>query len=127
MRSAVRSDINITPLIDIVLVLLIVFITMVPALVKGHTPRIPAISTGASTSGVAPLELALAADGSLALGKRAVSSEGLEALLRQALAERAPQDRKLVVKVDGDASLQRSVDLLDRIHVMDPKLPVVLR
>ena len=40
-RAAVSGDINITPLIDVVLVLLIIFMVLVPATVKQLTATIP--------------------------------------------------------------------------------------
>ena len=127
MQSHVRSEINITPLIDIVLVLLIVFIVLVPVLDKGHTPRLPVLGPPATAPSLEPLLLAVAADGGLTLGGQAIAAADLEAGLHHALAQRAPEDRRIVLKVDGEGHFQQAVDLLDRIRVVDPKLPVLLR
>src|SRR5436309_86282 len=40
-RSGVRSDINITPLVDVVLVLLIIFMVLTPLLEKEMAVRVP--------------------------------------------------------------------------------------
>ena len=129
MQTTLRSEINITPLIDIVLVLLIVFIALLPAWVRGYTPRIPVLAPGP-----APLDpvqgppvLALGTEGRLKLDGEPVEAAALEPALRAALSRRALEDRRLIVKADGDLPFQQPVDLLARVHQLDPKLPVVLR
>src|SRR5512143_2768154 len=45
MHSDLQSEINITPLVDVVLVLLIIFMVIVPLLLKGYDVSIPRAST----------------------------------------------------------------------------------
>jgi biopolymer transport protein ExbD len=40
-KDAVKSDINVTPLVDVVLVLLIIFMVITPMLQKGHNVLLP--------------------------------------------------------------------------------------
>jgi len=40
-KSGVRSDINITPLVDVVLVLLIIFMVITPMLQRGKSVDLP--------------------------------------------------------------------------------------
>jgi len=40
-KKGAHADINMTPLIDIVLVLLIIFMVLVPSLMKHHTANVP--------------------------------------------------------------------------------------
>jgi len=44
-ESELQSEINITPLVDVVLVLLIIFMVMVPILLKGYDVEIPRASS----------------------------------------------------------------------------------
>jgi biopolymer transport protein ExbD len=46
--SNLQSEINITPLVDVVLVLLIIFMVVVPLLMHGYDVDIPRTSTGAA-------------------------------------------------------------------------------
>jgi biopolymer transport protein ExbD/biopolymer transport protein TolR len=47
-RGAIRSDINITPLVDVVLVLLIIFMVITPMLQRGKAVELPKAVTAAS-------------------------------------------------------------------------------
>jgi biopolymer transport protein TolR len=40
-KGGAKADINVTPLIDVVLVLLIIFMVLVPAMMKHHTANVP--------------------------------------------------------------------------------------
>src|SRR5690349_4034558 len=46
--SGLQAEINITPLVDVVLVLLIIFMVVVPLLMKGYDVGIPPASTSAA-------------------------------------------------------------------------------
>jgi biopolymer transport protein ExbD len=46
--SNLQSEINITPLVDVVLVLLIIFMVVVPLLMQGYDVKIPKTSTNAT-------------------------------------------------------------------------------
>src|SRR5262245_56940139 len=46
--SSLQSEINITPLVDVVLVLLIIFMVVVPLLMEGYDVDIPRASANAS-------------------------------------------------------------------------------
>src|SRR5215467_8313857 len=46
--SNLQSEINITPLVDVVLVLLIIFMVVIPLLLQGYDVNIPKTSTNAT-------------------------------------------------------------------------------
>jgi len=50
-RSSLQSEMNITPLVDVVLVLLIIFMVVVPLMMEGYNVDIPRTSTAAVPSG----------------------------------------------------------------------------
>ena len=57
--STLQSEINITPLVDVVLVLLIIFMVVVPLLMKGYDVDIPRASADASPSQAIESQLVL--------------------------------------------------------------------
>ena len=92
MRSAipaVRSEINVTPLVDVCLVLLITFMVVTPLLTKGQsialpeTPRPPRLAEPPGQ-----LRLTLRADGQVFLGDTAIPRSRLVDVLRTAGADR---------------------------------------
>ena len=84
------SDINMTPLIDVMLVLLVIFIITAPLMTSSLRLDLPRAE--AATAGTAPVFLALAVDarGQLFLDDQAADRQTLEARAR-ALAARDPQ------------------------------------
>jgi biopolymer transport protein ExbD len=96
------SDINITPLVDVMLVLLVIFMIAAPAMTRSLNWQLPI--------GPAPLvtpktlELQVQAGDVLALDGQAVSRQDLAALLGSAIAH----DPNLVVKVKVDPNAEYS-------------------
>src|SRR5882762_4274704 len=64
-KSGVRSDINITPLVDVVLVLLIIFMVITPMLQKGKSVELPKAKNAIQNKaqGADPLFVSVTADG----------------------------------------------------------------
>ena len=122
---AQRCEPNITPLIDIVLVLLIVFMVMVPGLQVAAMVNLPAKGT-ASGAGQPPLKVRLAQDGSLTLDGRPVAERDLAAAVETALRARAVADRRVHIALHGTFPFQRAADLLDAVKGRHPDLPVAL-
>ena len=58
--SSLQSEINITPLVDVVLVLLIIFMVVVPLLMKGYDVKIPQTSAEPSQAEESQLMLSIA-------------------------------------------------------------------
>jgi biopolymer transport protein ExbD len=104
MATALRSDINVTPLVDIVLVLLIVFITLVPALPRVLSAALPV--PGPKASSLPLLRLSLPRDGRLeVVGQPGVS---LASVL-----DRCPE--RIILRVHPDLPLSVPTKVLDDI------------
>ena len=78
-RMAVRSDINITPLVDVVLVLLIIFMVITPMLQRGHAVELPkAISAVAGPPNQDPKFISVDKEGKVYLEKELVTLDALK-------------------------------------------------
>src|ERR1700740_475938 len=96
------SEINVTPLVDVMLVLLIVFMISAPLLTAGVPVELPKTEAGAIQDQSEPLSVSIRADGSIFLGERQVAFSNLAPELR---ASAGPDSKKpIFVRADGKAS-----------------------
>ncbi|BDU77944.1 ExbD/TolR family protein [Mesoterricola sediminis] len=114
--SRARADINITPLIDIVLVLLIVFIVLVPGLVPALKVAVPQIVDGPRGLPAPPIVVSLDGEGRLFLQREAVDAATLRARVAEAVLLQPAGLRKVFLKVDAALPHQRAVDVLGELH-----------
>ncbi len=114
-----KSDINVTPLIDIVLVLLIVFIVMVPGLDKATKVVVPQVVQTTKVTPPDPNNILIQVDqdGTMTLQQDKIDAEGLIAKLPDAVMLQPLNYRKVFLKVDEDVKFQAMVDVLDAIRV----------
>ena len=113
------SDINVTPLIDIVLVLLIVFIVMVPGLDKATKVVVPQVQVVSKPTPPDPnnILIQIDQDGNMTLQQDKVDAAGLKDRLPEAVMLQPLNYRKVFLKVDEDVKFQVMVDVLDAIRV----------
>ena len=116
-KSKSTSDINVTPLIDIVLVLLIVFIVMVPGLTKADNVMPPEIKVTPPDPNPPPVVvITVEKDSSYLLQQDKVDLKTLRENLYDSIKLMRIDDRKVVLKVDGEAAFQGAVNALDTIR-----------
>jgi biopolymer transport protein ExbD/biopolymer transport protein TolR len=88
--KSVRSDINVTPLVDVVLVLLIIFMVITPLLQRGKPVQLPdAKVISELKSGGDPIILSVTRDGRTWIDKEEVKKEDLAPAL-EATMQRLP-------------------------------------
>ena len=97
----VMTEINMTPLIDVMLVLLIVFILAVPAIHSAVPLTLPRASSVAPQQPAEPVRLDIDAQGRTYWNGKAVDEDALKAQAQQA-ATLAPQP---VVRLSGDRAV----------------------
>jgi biopolymer transport protein ExbD len=112
-RFSAQAEINVTPLIDIVLVLLIVFMVMTPVMLKELMAKVPeaAAENQPQPPGDNPIIVELGADNRLTIGGEPLVPEALPSRI----AERLARDRRKVVffRIDDRANYGRAVRLMD--------------
>ena len=97
--AGLNSDINVTPLVDVCLVLLIIFMVVTPMLQKGVPVNLPVTEEPEKTPDTdKQLQISVKADGTVYLGSLAVRKEQIQSELEK-IHERTP-DREIAVKGD---------------------------
>jgi biopolymer transport protein ExbD len=114
------SDINVTPLVDVVLVLLIVFMITVPAIV-GSAPikvNLPESGAVAMASELAPMTIAVkrAETGQLAIfvNERPTNKQGLIALLKEI--GLPPENQPVTLAADQALPYGDVISVMDMLH-----------
>lgn len=117
-REAVSPQMNVTPLVDIVLVLLIIFMVITPLLTKSfwvHTPKQEkeeVTPQEANTDPSPPLVLRVGAGRSILVNGTSVSFEELPLLLKRMFAAR--DDHILFFDAADDAEYGFTVEVMDQ-------------
>ncbi|MBC7174089.1 MAG: biopolymer transporter ExbD [Polyangiaceae bacterium] len=108
----ISPHMNVTPLVDVVLVLLIIFMVVIPAMEQGLNIEVPGIvhADDEEESSVDPFILSVAANGAMYFENSELLPERFEAFLRDAN-QREPQ-RRLVVRGDRTVRYERVRELL---------------
>jgi biopolymer transport protein ExbD len=112
-KSAVQSEPNVTPMIDVMLVLLIIFMVVTPALLAGFNATPP---QGVNLKDHPEVEtdqvLGIDAQGVYYLNKRPIRKEDLPDMLKT-IYEARTEDKILYVKAHKDIEYAKVVDALD--------------
>jgi biopolymer transport protein ExbD len=129
--ATLQSEINVTPLVDVVLVLLIIFMVVIPLLMQGYDVDVPRISAeGAAppledeqvvlTVGPAacamlepPPERGLPAGCRVSLGEEEILAADLPARLKETLGGRPRERRVLFVAADDRLNYEGVLRLVD--------------
>jgi biopolymer transport protein TolR len=97
--AGLNSDINVTPLVDVCLVLLIIFMVVTPMLQKGVPVNLPVTEDPEKTPDTdKQLQISVKSDGTVYLGSLPVLKEQMQSEL-QKIHDRTP-DREIAVKGD---------------------------
>ena len=97
-RAAPMSEINMTPLIDVMLVLLVIFIITAPLMTSSLKLDLPKTDAATPTSAPAFIALAIDADGKLFFGDEALAREAMA--LRVAAAAKANPQLEVQLRAD---------------------------
>jgi len=94
------SDINVTPFVDVMLVLLIIFMVTAPMMMEGVEVNLPQTTTKSIKTQEDPLILTVTKKGEIFLEKSVIELEDLEAKLKSILKYR--RDNEILLKADKE-------------------------
>ncbi len=114
-KGGIKSDINVTPLVDVMLVLLIIMMIVAPMLQKGANVRLPAAANSAvkpETSG--QTVVAVTADGGFWVNGVRVPDTELRTRVEDILEGKS--ERVVLIKADVDAQYGKVMDAMDELR-----------
>jgi biopolymer transport protein TolR len=111
-----KSDINITPLVDVVLVLLIIFMVITPLLQMGYDVKVPPKATvDQPQSSIDQLIVSLTPQNKIFLNKSEVTPQQLTQQLGDILKNRASNNRTVFFSADDGTTYGDCVRVMDLI------------
>ena len=99
-RRAPMADINVTPMVDVMLVLLIIFMVTAPLLMAGVPVNLPDSRAKALEQDQEPVQLSLDESGALFIGDQLVPFEDLPARLAAIAEKDAAQPPQIFLRAD---------------------------
>ena len=108
--------ISLTPLIDVVFILLVFFMLASSFLDWRSVDRIVSSGMGAKNSAQRAILISLRSDGSIAVGSRSVARPALRSVMTEKLAEKRGQ--RIVIRSEPGVPLQRAIDTLDLLRTL---------
>ena len=117
--SNLQSNINVTPMVDIMLVLLIIFMVITPMLQAGVSVTLPRDLNPDPDQNIikeTSVVIAITENGDLYLGKKKIDRDALKAEIDQKMATKSDQDRIVYLRADVNASYKSVVDTINLIR-----------
>jgi biopolymer transport protein ExbD/biopolymer transport protein TolR len=110
------ADINVTPLVDVMLVLLIIFMVTAPLLAKGVKVNLPQASAAMPINQKEPIVVTVGKEGKIALGADETSPEALIDGIKVMMGD--DQSRVVHIRGDTEAVYGEVVAVMDRLAIM---------
>jgi biopolymer transport protein ExbD/biopolymer transport protein TolR len=115
--AKVNSDINVTPMVDVMLVLLIIFMVITPMLQKGVSVDLAKVNNPEAMPDAEKedaLIVAVMKDGSIFLGNDKMSADQLTDKIKDRIANRV--DKRVYVRADARAKYLSVVSVVDNVR-----------
>ena len=116
-RRAPMAEINVTPLVDVMLVLLIIFMVTAPLLVAGVPVDLPESRAGALDQQAEPVQVAIDAAGRITIDEQPVADTALAAKFATLAAQPAPAEgRRIYLRADRSLDYGRVMRVMGELN-----------
>jgi biopolymer transport protein TolR len=115
--SKVTSDINVTPMVDVMLVLLVIFMVVTPMLQKGVSVDLAKVNNPEQMPDADKedaLVVAIMRDGKIFLGNDQIAADQLTPKVKDKLANRT--DKRVFIRADARAKFGSVVEVVDNVR-----------
>jgi biopolymer transport protein TolR len=112
-RHLPMSEINVTPFVDVMLVLLIVFMVAAPLLTVGIPVNLPQTEGEQLGNEVEPLSITIGSDGKIMLQEAEVTLDEVQPKLQAILVQ--DPEKRIILRANRDADYGTVAQVLDRI------------
>ena len=113
------AEINVVPLVDVMLVLLIIFMVAAPMMQQGLNVNLPQSRRSPPLSGSDPIYVTVsvthARNHLVQLGNETIRLDVLRERMRQMMEGRADKDKQVFIRSDGGVTMQQMMDVMDRL------------
>jgi biopolymer transport protein TolR len=107
------SDINVTPLVDVMLVLLIIFMVAAPMMTQGVDVNLPKTTAKNIKSQDEPLMLTVNKKGDIFIENQSVTLDSLEVKIQKIFQNR--REKEILLRADKDVSYGVVIDVIARV------------
>ena len=114
-RNAPMSEINVTPFVDVMLVLLVIFMVAAPLMTAGGPLNLPqTAATAVPTEQEEPLVISIPASGAVIVMDAPVAPDRIVTHLREILSQR--QSERVFLRADGQIPYARVVEVMGALN-----------
>lgn len=116
-QDELNSAINVTPLVDVMLVLLVIFMVTAPMMQQGVEVELPKATTAPLKGTNEQVVLSVSKDGKVFIGdNNEVTLDTLPVKVKAIMETRAQEEKKIYIKGDTGTSYGTVMDVMGRLH-----------